>query len=238
MFFHSDIKEGRLSRRKDHLCFKPFQGCFSILTWCEFHKPITTKLVSNPSRDVFPFWLMPLRGHERTSIFGFQTLPGMFFHSDPNKRKSTSPPSRFQTLPGMFFHSDKISRWCFRRACQAFQTLPGMFFHSDDIWCLKILVSLIYRFKPFQGCFSILTKKHVVAHQNRIAVSNPSRDVFPFWPGTAHDFTAKWATLVVSNPSRDVFPFWLGFGLDGQGALTYCFKPFQGCFSILTIANT
>jgi len=158
MFFHSDQASRRL-------------------------KLYSNDNVSNPSRDVFPFWPTTAAANQRRANQEFQTLPGMFFHSDRTfQTRSPRKSLRFQTLPGMFFHSDVA------------------FFPTA-----------------------------VLAQQ---LVSNPSRDVFPFWLNVGIESGVE--RLRVSNPSRDVFPFWRANATSDYITMRGGFKPFQGCFSILT----
>jgi len=238
--------------------------------------------VSNPSRDVFPFWLGISWEGSITIIGEFQTLPGMFFHSDKvvpcvhvGRPAIVSNPSR-DVFPFWHHHKfQKISSYkgfkpfqgCFSILTNqegwsggkdyVFQTLPGMFFHSDyfKIFHMDHLLKKVSN--PSRDVFpfwqQLLPKKLLL----RAEVSNPSRDVFPFWPLALQINKAEAARLfqtlpgmffhsdctrsnntdymlqMVSNPSRDVFPFWR-FPLLWSEAERKGFKPFQGCFSILT----
>jgi len=139
------------------ISFKPFQGCFSILTlktgealaqaptvvsnpsrdvfpfWLrrQIRKQLVTE-VSNPSRDVFPFWLKQTdarKVHQR----GFKPFQGCFSILTYTRWRLEGGFSlEFQTLPGMFFHSDQARQFLpVGTESPMFQTLPGMFFHSD-----------------------------------------------------------------------------------------------------------
>jgi len=208
MFFHSD-SIGIHTIAIVGSRFKPFQGCFSILTKMVRNRGAWPSIVSNPSRDVFPFWLSKIKKFGKRRIH---------FVSNPSRDVFPFWPWKFG-LSGISAIRFKPFQGCFSILTMAgssrhfsgnwFQTLPGMFFHSDEI--------------------SISISRWL------LNVSNPSRDVFPFWPpsyrilGTKiQEFQTLPGMFFHSDTREEGWTLW---------RVRYCFKPFQGCFSILTVPS-
>jgi len=163
----------------------------------------------------------------------FQTLPGMFFHSDRGQRVKTafflpkvSNPSR-----------DVFPFWRYSRYHIFIDGEVEVSNPSRDVfpfWPVAQMRQSPERvcFKPFQGCFSILTiLKLLRGLSSEQLVSNPSRDVFPFWPyekQVSRWLHEKFQTLPGMFFHSDQNPWQLLRRPHRR------FKPFQGCFSILT----